>query len=104
MRPCPSKLVRAVPRRRRRAPLGATALAIGLCVMPSFGGEEAPPSPFKPWYPPELKAYEKELAQSAAAQTPGTAEIAIDSEKIYDLPELVDIAERTNPQTRSAWE
>src|SRR5262249_26774288 len=28
----------------------------------------------------------------------------IEPDKVYDLPELIDIAERTNPQTRVAWE
>src|SRR5262249_32613662 len=30
--------------------------------------------------------------------------IEIDPAKVYDLPELIDIAERTNPETRIAWE
>ena len=28
----------------------------------------------------------------------------MDSNKVYDLPELIDIAQRSNPQTRVAWE
>ena len=31
-------------------------------------------------------------------------EITFDPDKTYELQELIDIAERTNPQTRSAWE
>jgi outer membrane protein TolC len=30
--------------------------------------------------------------------------VAIDPDKVYDLPELIDIAERSHPQTRVAWE
>src|SRR5215475_10679943 len=92
------------PWHRWLASLGMTALATCLIGAPSFGGDEAPPTPFKPWYPPELDAYEKELGQSAMGSTTGPAGIVIDPDKVYDLQELVDIAERTNPQTRSAWE
>jgi len=95
---------RPVPRHRPRALLVTGALAALLAGVPSFGGDEPPPSPSRPWFPPELDAYEKALAQSKTGTTPGTAEIAIDPDRIYDLPGLVDIAERTNPQTRGAWE
>lgn len=79
-------------------------LATCLTAVPSFGGDEAPPSVFKPWYPPELGAYEKALAQSQADPTMRAGGIEIDPDKIYELQDLVDIAERTNPQTRNAWE
>jgi outer membrane protein TolC len=81
-----------------------TALATCLFGVPSFGGDEPPPSAFKPWYPPELGAYEKTLAQSEAGPATGAAGIEVDPGKVYELQELIDIAERTNPQTRSAWE
>ena len=32
------------------------------------------------------------------------AEAPIDPRKVYDLPELIDIAQRNNPETRIAWE
>ena len=69
-----------------------------------FGGDRAPPSPDKPWYPPQLLEYEKKLAHRAVGESPSGTPIAIDPEKVYDLPELIDIAERTNPETRIAWE
>ena len=43
--------------------------------------------------------YEKELAGRRSEEA-----AKIDPDKVYDLPELIDIAERTNPQTRIAWE
>ena len=104
MRESPSSPARTAPRRPRLASLGVTALATCLFGVPSFGGDEPPPSAFKPWYPPELGAYEKTLAQADAGPATGAAAIQIDPGKVYDLQELVDIAERTNPQTRSAWE
>jgi outer membrane protein len=59
------------------------------------------PSPDRPWAPRELHVYEEELS----ARRAGDAEaVTIDPDKVYDLPELIDIAERTNPQTRIAWE
>ena len=45
--------------------------------------------------------YEKDLA-AWSPRDEGAA--TIDPNKVYDLPELIDIAERTNPQTRVAWE
>ena len=32
------------------------------------------------------------------------AKVAINPKKVYDLPELIDLAERNNPDTRVAWE
>src|SRR5262245_33991330 len=92
-----------MPWHRRLASLGGTVLAACLIGVPSFGEDEAPPTAFKPWYPPELGAYEKELAQANAASKTGGTGIEIDPNKIYDLQDLIDIAERANPQTRSAW-
>ena len=38
-----------------------------------------------------------------ACERTGT-EVSVDPEKTYELPELIDIAQRTNPETRVAWE
>jgi outer membrane protein TolC len=64
--------------------------------------DRVPPSPEKAWYPSQLRQYETHLARGGFAETRNTVEI--DPAKYYDLPELIDIAERTNPQTRIAWE
>ena len=69
-----------------------------------LGGNEAPPSPNRPWYPSQLREYEKQLAHRDIGDKANLTPIAIDPEKVYDLPELIDIAERTNPETRIAWE
>ena len=61
----------------------------------------APPSPDQAWLPPGLHHYEEELARTNlydADQTGG------DSAKTYDLPALIDMAERSHPETRVAWE
>ncbi len=82
-------------------------LAAVACVAVDFtvlGGNEAPPSPNRPWYPSQLREYEKQLAHRDIGDKENLTPIAIDPEKVYDLPELIDIAERTNPETRIAWE
>lgn len=88
-----------------------TRMPICLAVFLSFaatfaaaGEDHAPPSSDKPWYPPQLRDYEKELARQDHGDKGGVTAIEIDSNKVYDLPELIDIAERTNPETRIAWE
>src|SRR6266702_4660416 len=71
-----------------------------LATSAIFGSEIAPPSPEKPWSPPGLNAYERELEQGHFSN----AEVEINPNKIYELPELIDIAQRSNPNTRIAWE
>src|SRR5215469_11152095 len=62
----------------------------------------SPPSPNKAWYPEGLNKYEAELA-SGGGESAGQL-VTVDPNKVYDLPALIDIAERANPQTRIAWE
>jgi TolC family type I secretion outer membrane protein len=78
-------------------------LASLICLR-SVGEEAVPPSPEKPWSPPNLDQYEQQLAHGAFSNNQSAAQVEIDPEKIYDLPELIDIAERSHPQTRVAWE
>jgi outer membrane protein TolC len=79
----------------------ATLISILGPVSDEVRGQSIPPSPNRPWSPPDLESYEKELANLRS----GDLEAAtIDPDKVYDLPALIDIAERTNPETRVAWE
>jgi outer membrane protein TolC len=66
------------------------------------GSDLSPPSPVRAWYPPELDKYETELASGHVESE--SRQITVDPDKVYDLPELIDIAERANPKTRIAWE
>src|SRR5262245_2096621 len=75
-----------------------------MTAFAALGGDLVPPSPDKPWRPPRLNEYERDLARREPGDRRNSASVAVDPEKIYDLPELIDIAEQTNPQTRIAWE
>jgi outer membrane protein TolC len=68
------------------------------------GDDAAPPSPDHTWAPPQLGDYERQLAQSRAAYESNALPTAFDAGKTYDLPALIDLAERSHPQTRAAWE
>src|SRR5262245_7005715 len=75
-----------------------------MTAFAALGGDLVPPSPDKPWRPTLLNEYERDLARVELDDKRKAAPVEIDSEKIYVLPELIDIAERTNPETRIAWE
>jgi outer membrane protein TolC len=76
---------------------------LALFAFGSFAASNlTPPSPQKAWYPEGLNKYEAELAnEHAESEGP---RVRVDPDKVYDLPALIDIAERANPQTRIAWE
>src|ERR1700744_1250232 len=81
---------------RRGTHRGATAIAVAtglLLIRPVLG--QAPPSPDRPWAIPES-------ASARAAQLGDHQEPV--PKKPYGLAELIDLAERTNPRTRAAWE
>src|SRR5499426_1498942 len=65
---------------------------------------DPPPSPVRPWAPPSLPRYEGELRQYQPTDAERRYLPAIDPRKTYNLAELIDIAERNNPETRVAWE
>src|SRR5215475_1472671 len=54
------------------------------------------PTPSKYWPPPDLRDYTRVLKTTEGP--------LIDPSKRYELPELIDLAQRTNPETRVAWE
>jgi len=65
--------------------------ACGLCQSP-------PASPDRPWHSPEERQIARETKRASQAAFP------IASSKTYALPELIDLAESHNPDTRVAWE
>src|SRR5262245_38800070 len=74
-------------------PPGATRLDYG---MPARLGRQVAPAPSTPWPSPELREYTRVLKAAEPA--------SLDLQKRYDLVELIDLAQRLNPETRVAWE
>lgn len=64
--------------------------------MPERLGRQVAPTPSAPWSIPDLRGYTSLL--KTAEPSP------IDPQKRYSLVELIDLAERVNPETRVAWE
>src|SRR4051794_20026698 len=65
---------------------------------------DPPPSADRTWSPPNLSKYESELAGQRFNNREGSSRVSINPRKVYNLAELIDIAERNNPETRVAWE
>ena len=61
--------------------------------------ELAPDSPDAPWTIPNDSA-----ATRAHVDVAPDGRVDIDPARVYSLAELIDIAQRSNPQTREAWE
>jgi outer membrane protein len=82
--------------------IGATQffLIIGIALA----RDDAPPSSVRPWAPLALPRYEGELRQYQPTEAERRYYPVIDPRKTYNLAELIDIAQRTNPETRVAWE
>src|SRR5438046_7104290 len=81
-------------------------LAFGMTLLGACAAlkpfENAPPSSDRPWKAPDMPAYSAALSETEHARGPGTP--PIDPQKTYELSELIDLAQRTNPETRVAWE
>ena len=72
-----------------------TALALATSLLGSTLHAQAPSAPERPWSIPDS------AVQRAAALESGAREWV---RKAYDLPALIDLAQRANPETRAAWE
>jgi outer membrane protein len=87
-------------RRTLRVLVGQIFLAISLAQARN----DAPPSSDKAWLPPKLSDYENQLAGQRFHEAETGSRISINPRKTYNLAELIDIAQRNNPETRVAWE
>jgi len=85
----------------RGIPLAFGMTLLGACA-PLRPFENAPPSSARPWKAPDLPAYSAALSETERAREPGA--VSVDPRKTYELSELIDLAQRTNPETRVAWE
>lgn len=66
------------------------------CVLWSgLSSAQAPPSASRPWLIPE---------GAGARALPEPAPVGIVASERHDLPALIDLAQRNNPETRAAWE
>src|SRR6266446_3068849 len=75
-----------------------------LAAAAATARNDPPPSSDRPWAPPNLPKYEGELAGQRFRTTEASANISINPRKVYGLADLIDIAQRNNPETRVAWE
>jgi len=90
---------------RHRQVFGAMVLTLSsmFLIRPAPAGtkDSAPPSPDRPWSPPDMITHQTEL-QARHLEIPGN--IVVDPSKVYHLPELIDLAQRLNPDTKVAWQ
>jgi len=82
------------------ARLLASQLFLAIAVVSARN--DPPPTSDKYWSPPNLPSYENELVGGRYGNE--GARVSINPRKTYGLAELIDIAERNNPDTRVAWE
>ena len=75
-------------------PLIFVVIAASTCLV----AQNAPSSPNRPW-----TSTSGQQIQSANTAYLSPA-FSVDPDKAYSLPELIDLAEQHNPQTRLAWE
>jgi outer membrane protein len=73
------------------------ALVVVIAVAPA-SAQGPPPSSAHPWHPPD----EQQIANEARRFR--QPEFRIDPTRTYSLPELIDLAEAHNPETRVTWE
>jgi outer membrane protein len=82
----------------------AAGLAVLGCASPPEN--RIAPSPDRAWAVPNTAAYSsaaRATADTRASRQGGDVPL-VDPTKAYELAELIDIAERTNPDTRITWE
>jgi hypothetical protein len=82
--------------------IGATQLFATIGI--ALARDDPPPSPVRPWAPPALPRYEGEPRQYQPTEAERRYLPAIDPRKTYNLADLIDIAQRSNPETHVAWE
>src|SRR6266704_1869906 len=80
------------------------SLQLFLAFAVANARNDPPPSADRTWSPPNLSNYESELAAQRFKNSEGASRVSINPREIYGLAELIDIAERNNPETRVAWE
>src|SRR5438874_7580014 len=90
-------------RRTLRVPVSLIG-QVFLAISVAQARNDAPPSSDKAWLPPKLSDYENQLAGQRFHEAETGSRVSINPRKTYNLAELIDIAQRSNPETRVAWE
>jgi outer membrane protein len=83
-----------VSQRRRNRGVSAT-VALATSLLGSTVHAQAPTAPNQPWPIPDWATHRAASLENATSDW---------VQKSYDLPGLIDLAQRTNPETRVAWE
>ena len=84
---------------RRRLASFAIGAALAACMTAAPARDPldlAPESPLRPWPLP--------IAPATPAAVHEPVDSVVDTDKEYDLAALIDLAQRSNPTTREAWE
>src|SRR5438477_10034524 len=79
-------------------------LQLFLAIAVANARNDPPPRADRTWSPPNLSNYESELAGQRFKNGEGSSRVSINPRKVYGLADLIDIAQRNNPETRVAWE
>jgi len=72
-------------------------------AAPVSGREQVAPTSNRPWAPPNLPEHQNTLRQDSAKALEKGKEL-VNVRKKYTLPDLIDLAEQLNPETRAAWQ
>jgi outer membrane protein len=78
------------------------ALLCAACATESVN--RAPAAPDKAWRPPSGDARDFTLPPAAVPEEAAAEMPKVDAGRAYGLPELIDLAESSNPDTRIGWE
>jgi outer membrane protein len=81
-----------------RIPTRAASLFVFLLYASSLLAQVAPATADRPWNSPREQGIEDYAEQFRGYP------FAVDPTKTYSLPDLIDLGEAHNPQTRLAWE
>jgi outer membrane protein TolC len=95
---------------RLTASLAGLVLVLAACgaIRPQLATDPhalAPPTATKSWAPEEatrIPGGQATLDAFSARSAPPSS--AIQPGRVYDLPNLIDLAQQTNPETRAAWQ
>ncbi|MFC4625927.1 TolC family protein [Daeguia caeni] len=92
-----------------KAVIGILALSLAGCATEAL--KQAPAAPDQPWKPASRKNGPAHKADDRDFSVPANPELAlvsnpvsINTQKTYGLADLIDLAQRSNPSTRNAWE